>query len=42
MGTIIKKLLVKAVEKAAKVDPADAITQLNADDAVTIIKAIFF
>jgi hypothetical protein len=42
MGTLLKKLIVKAAEKASKVDASDAITQLNADDAVTIIKAIFF
>lgn len=42
MGFAIRKLIGKAVEKAAKVDASDAFTQMNADDVVTIIKAILF
>lgn len=42
MGFLIKKLVVKAAATVSKVDASDAFTQLNVDDAVTIIKAIFF
>ena len=42
MGLLIKKLVVKAASKAAKIDMSDPIAQLNADDVVSVIKAILF
>lgn len=42
MGVIIRKLAVKVVEKASKVDASDAFVQLNANDVITVIKSIFF
>lgn len=42
MGYMIRKLVAKAVEKAVKIDPADAMTQMNTEDVVSIIKAILF
>lgn len=42
MGVIIRKLAVKVVEKASKVDASDTFVQLNASDVITAIKSIFF
>lgn len=42
MGFILRKIVVKAASKLSKVDATDTFTQLNLDDAVTIIKAILF
>lgn len=40
MGFLIKKLVAKAAEKAAKIDPHDMMTQSNVSDIVTIIKGL--
>ena len=42
MGSLIRKLAGKAIEKAVKADPTDVFTQMNADDVVSIIKSILF
>jgi hypothetical protein len=37
---LIKKLAVKAAEKAAKIDMTDVFTQTNADDIVLLFKDV--
>lgn len=41
MGTLLRKLAVKAAQKAMKVDPTDTFTQMNVDDLISIVRDVF-
>lgn len=40
MGFLLKQLLRKALEKGAKVDPADVLNQQTADDLLHLLKEL--